>query len=262
MPKTPYREKLLEATKGVISFLGDYLLYQAYFGAELMVSSGHSSSSVWRASERATEAFLADKESRAARQALRSLKSRGLVFWEKGENPKITEAGLRRLKSILPFYDAKRVWDGKIYLVTFDIPELRKNQREMLRQHLKKLGCGMLQLSVWITPYDPRGALYKFVAEFGLDGMILVSDVGKDGSVGGEEIKDLVARVFKLGELGSRYGEFISNCKKVTAGNVESLSFEFLSILADDPQLPFDLLPKDWAGSRAYEIYTKHLRPQ
>lgn len=261
MPKTPYREKIARVTKGVVSTLSDYLLLQLYFWVELM-GAGYGSPNVYRASERAWGEFFAGKEGRAARQNLYQLKSKGLITYAKGgSNPQITNAGLRKLRAVVPFYDEKRIWDGKLYLVTFDIPEDRKYQREMLREYLKKIGCGMLQWSVWLTLYDPRKVLRDFVVRSGLEGMVIVSDIGKDGSIGGEEVKDLVARVFKLDELSKRYANFVDKYKRMFESG-EDLAFDFLSILKDDPQLPFALLPKDWLGEVAYKIYLKNMRAQ
>ncbi len=259
MTRTPYREKIIEITKGIVSTLSDYLLIQLYFGVELM-GAGYGSRNVYRASDRAWEDFFAGKKRSAVRQNLYQLKSKGLITYTKGgSDPQITEAGRRRLRAVIPFYDEKRVWDGKLYLVTFDIPEDRKYQREVLREYLKKIGCGMFQWSVWLTPYDPRRVLRDFVSRSKLEGMVVVSDIGKDGSIGGEDIKDIIARVFKLNELNKRYVDFVARYEGLS-GSREKLAFDFLPILKDDPQLPFALLPKDWLGEKAYKIYLKDMR--
>lgn len=256
MPSHPYRDKVLEASNGFISTLSDYLLIQLYFGLEMMVG-GHGRN-VYRASEAAWEDFFAGKAQ--GKRTLYSLKAGGLVSYSDTESDiRITKAGLRRLRSVLPFYDEKRIWEGKLYLVTYDIPEEKKHHREVLRRYLKKIGCGMLQLSVWITPYDPRGTLRGFVTRSGLEGMVIVSDVGKDGSVGGEDIKSLVSKVFNLNELNERYLAFISNYKKGNYSPKSRSVFEYISILDDDPQLPFALLPEGWAGDEAHNIYTKEV---
>lgn len=258
MPKVPAREKIIKATKGLVSTLSDYLLIQLYFGAELMVG-GHGRN-VHRASEAAWEDFFSGKGQTPERRALYGLKSKGFVDYGRGRSDlRITEAGLKRLQALVPFYDQKRVWDGKLYLITFDIPEQKKSQREILRSYLKKIGCGMLQLSVWITPYDPREVLRDFVFRSGLQGMVLVSDMGKDGSIGGIDIKALVERIFDLEFLNARYRQFVKQYRKPKGPGL-TLAANFLSILKEDPQLPFDLLPDGWMGKEAYAIYAKHLR--
>lgn len=45
-------------------------------------------------------------------------------------------------------------WDKKWRIVIFDIPEDKKNSREILRERLKKIGFFQLQKSVFVYPYD------------------------------------------------------------------------------------------------------------
>lgn len=89
-------------------------------------------------------------------------------------------------------------------------------------------------------------------------GSILVSDIGKDGSVGDEKIEDLLIRVYHLDNLNNRYKEFIGSCQKGAKVGV-NLYFSYLSILRDDPQLPFPLLPKWWKGDVAYNLFNKRI---
>lgn len=55
-------------------------------------------------------------------------------------------------------------WDKKWRLVLFDIPEERRNGRDMLRAWLKKLKFHQLQASVFIHPYDCKDE-YDFLVE-------------------------------------------------------------------------------------------------
>lgn len=187
------------------------------------------------------------------------LKNKGLINVLKDADslPKITCSGEKRLKSILPFYDEKRTWDGKIYLVTYDIPEFRSKTRDYLRDYLKKISCGRLQQSVWVTPYNPTNLIKKFVEEHNLaSGLILVSSIGKNGTVGQLTLSELMEMVYDLSGLNKRYFEFVYRAENNKAEKLK-LIFLFLSILKDDPQLPFSLLPKDWAGEEAYKIFKK-----
>ena len=86
----------------------------------------------------------------------------GLRLWQ---TPQITQAGKEKLKRLLPHYNNKRIWDKRLYLVSYDIPNSKKAVRDNLRQILKTLGCGLLQESVWLTPYNPKEVLKNFVAE-------------------------------------------------------------------------------------------------
>ena len=157
---------------------------------------------------------------------------------------------------MLPTYKKKRTWDKRIYLVTYDVPEERRDDRDLLREALKRIGCAHLQDSVWLTPYNPKGILETFVEEQGLHGSIIVSDTGTDGAVGSRGLKELICEIYSLEDLNDRYKGFLyefSKGKKESAA--DAVASHYLSILQDDPQLPFELLPTDWRGEEAYEFY-------
>jgi predicted transcriptional regulator len=44
--------------------------------------------------------------------------------------------------------------DGKWIMIIFDIPQIHKKQRTLLRSVLVNLGYKMFQQSVWVSPYD------------------------------------------------------------------------------------------------------------
>lgn len=251
-----------EKTGGVLSFLSDYLLLLFLVGFEI-ATGGYGSRNVYRASERAVEEFLGIKEGEAkvkAGRAVGNLRAKGHIRFAKGwANPEITKLGKERLKQLIPHYEKKRPWDGRMYIITYDIPERGRRRRDELRELLKKMGCGMLQASVWITPYNPKQILKKFVHQRGLRGLVILSEVDKDGAIGGESFPSLVWKVYKLGELEERYNQFMRHCKSEDHP-AHVVLLEYLAILRSDPQLPFELLPKDWVGREAYEICTKYLK--
>lgn len=179
------------------------------------------------------------------------LKRRGLIDYSKSfwRESRITSQGQKRLRAILPQYDAVRTWDERLYLITYDIPVWQNHVRNQLRLVLKTLGCGLLQKSVWLTPYNPKKILQDFAVKNNLPGQILVSDLGRDGSIGEEDNRGLVNRVYRLDEFNQRYEEFLERWQKKKP-KPETLS-HFFSILKDDPQLPFTLLPDDWQGEKA-----------
>ena len=58
----------------------------------------------------------------------------------------------------------KRKWDGKWYVVMYDIPEKKRKLREILLARLKALGFIELQQSVFVYPHDCRNEI-EFVIE-------------------------------------------------------------------------------------------------
>jgi len=113
----------------------------------------------------------------------------------------------------------------------------------------------VLQDSLWINPFNPTKLIDTFLSERNIPGTVLISKIGKDGAIGNETLPDLLERVYHLDHLRERYDDFIETYSKHTASPFAGIQ-EYLSILADDPQLPFPLLPKDFPNRKAHELYT------
>lgn len=247
--------KVLKATEGVVSTLTDLTLFLIFYQLELMASGAKTIGGVQRASEKGMD-DLAQINYRSIKRALIQLKRKGFVKTLKDSfmEAEITSAGKRRIGEFVPRYYTKRPWDGNIYLVSYDIPVKKNSERNLLRYFLQKLGCGLLQESIWVTPYNPTKIIREFVEDHNLEGTILVSILGKDGSIGGMTVEELIEGVYKLTELNERYREFLRECRQGMT-KAQAL-FQYLSILADDPQLPFELLPDGWVGDEAYKVFS------
>jgi len=75
-------------------------------------------------------------------------------------------------------------WDKKWRILMFDISELKKFHRELLRGKLKELGFYQLQKSVWLIPFDCRDELGLLKDFFGFSEkevrMIIAENIGSD----------------------------------------------------------------------------------
>ena len=108
---------------------------------------------------------------RRIQEAIKRLNKKRLInFIEKGDKVylEITEEGNKLLKSFdydeLKLPNPKR-WDKKWRLVTFDIPDKKKRERNAFSEKLKDLGFYPLQEIVFIYPYDCRDEI-DFICEF------------------------------------------------------------------------------------------------
>ncbi len=240
----------LALTEGLFSHSVDMTLWVLAYMGEMSIPFG-ASSQLWRAGI-AADRFLYEINYNVIKNAIITAKKRGYVKTTKRRAwPQITEEGKRRLFSIIPRYDEKRVWDGRMHIITYDIPEEHRNDRHLLRDYLRRIGCGRLQDSVWITPYNPIDTIRAFIEEHGLFGNVIVSDMGQDGAIGEEDLRAMIVRIYGLKALNTRYEDFLKDSE---GQKLDQLSVvRFLSILKDDPQLPFSLLPEWWKGEEAYK---------
>ena len=254
MEKDDLREFLKEKSEGILSNLTDALLWTTFF---TFYPSSYSGAG-WEKSQAANK-LLSEVNYQNIKTTLYNLKKRGLIDYtrDKTLELRITSEGKEKLASLVPKYHEKRTWNSRVYLVTYDIPEKKRGDRDKLRNLLIKLGCGQLQASVYLSPYDPKGALEEFVEKRGLSGWIIVSDIGRDGNVGGKSLQDLIIEVYSLEVLNERYKSFIKKNEKNDQIDLSKLAFSFYSVLIDDPQLPFELLPVWWRGNKAYRLFKR-----
>ena len=248
------------AGEGLFSYVTDVALWTTIFTAELSVPQS-ASGQMWRA-QIAADRFLYEWNYESIKTAIANARRQRLLKpVKRGRHaiPEITETGKRRLTAIIPVYDEKRIWDGRMHLVTYDVPEPKRLDRDALRGVIRQLGAGRLQDSVWITPYNPVDTLRSFVSDHHLSGSVIVSDMGKDGAIGEENLSSLVVRVWKLDLINDRYKEWLREYKRSDVLD-QWLITSYLSILRDDPQLPFILLPIWWKGDHAWRLVAPKLK--
>lgn len=58
------------------------------------------------------------------------------------------------IKALLDLKKKKKKWNGKWFLVFFDVPETQRNKRDYLRNYLRKIGFYCYQKSVYVFPYE------------------------------------------------------------------------------------------------------------
>jgi DNA-binding transcriptional regulator PaaX len=84
---------------------------------------------------------------------------------------KITERGKARLKAHQVSKDGLNIperWDGRWYLVTFDIPEAKKVTRNQLILTLKRHGFINYTKGLWLIPYNPTKLIASLRKQLGL----------------------------------------------------------------------------------------------
>lgn len=174
----------------------------------------------------------------------------------------LTAEGEKRLKTILPEYKRPKPWDGKLWLITYDIPNDKKRTRDKFRKWLVEIGCRMIQESVWLSIKDPTEWIKSFISK-SKKRSIIVSCLGKDGSVGGESLPELLDRVFDLTKLNKEYIKWIESSAEISDDERKfGLACRYLYLLQQDPMFPKELLPEDWAGDQAMDLFDKQYRSE
>lgn len=180
----------------------------------------------------------------------------------------LLEEGAQRI-----FQPRSDVWDGRWYLLVYSIPEKERPLRHRLRARLTWLGFGSLSNANWISPRDLRREMEGIVNSLGIQGHVEIFSAEHLGFATDQE---LVEQCWNLEELNRAYAEFIANYepgfldyrKRVGEGDdLEPsecfvrrfmLIHEYRSFPYVDPNLPSELLPEDWLGNKATQLFQEY----
>ncbi|MBR7827007.1 PaaX family transcriptional regulator [Actinospica sp. MGRD01-02] len=207
-------------------------------------------------------------EEKAARQALNRLSGDGWLVSERdGRRVRwaLTEHGTTFLtegaERIYSFGRDRESWDGRWLVLLVSVPESQRDLRHRLRNGLTWAGLGSPTPGVWVSPHATREAEAKqVVEELGLESVAL-SFSGAFAGVGSE--RTMVDQAWHLGELSEEYEDFLSRFAGSRPVSPDEKLYAQIRLVDSwrrfprlDPQLPLELLPPDWIGLRAANVFT------
>jgi len=213
--------------------------------------------------EKAVPLFRLNRWGSKSRGVLAKLKKIGWAKRIKKDEEiyyEITEKGEREFDRALKPLKATGSWDGKWRLVIFDVPESKRTVRDRLRRALTKLGLGILQASVWISPNDIKKEIDEIGQRLNLSDSIRFFEVSRNNSLD----KTIISKSWNLPELEDTYKKFnfeaerfLKIAPKVTNPrySAKKLIFEYALILQKDPILPWEFREKDDLRKTAHQNY-------
>ena len=156
-------------------------------------------------------------------------------------------------------------------LAVFSVPEAERQKRHVLRSQLAQLGFGTAAPGVWIAPAHLHDATVGALRRLGLDGY---ADLFRADHIAFGDLAAKVRQWWDLDQLETLYGEFLDAngpllhrwCsgpagERDPAGEREAFA-DYVRVLTDwrrlpylDPGLPAELLPRNWIGARAAELF-------
>jgi phenylacetic acid degradation operon negative regulatory protein len=247
----------------VFTLYGDYIRHR---GGEAWTSSLIELLGLLGLSEQAVRSTL----SRMSRKGwLKSHRSgRHSLYAQTPKSLTLLEEGAQRI-----FHPRHDPWDGRWYLLTYSIPESKRALRRSLRKRLLWLGFGALHQATWISPRDLRSEVEEIVDSLNIHAYVELFAAEHRGFSSDEEI---VARCWNLKELNDYYADFIDRytpayqeCHAQLMADDDfdladcfvqrfMLVHEYRSSLYVDPNLPLELLPDDWLGRRAAQLFQQY----
>ena len=178
--------------------------------------------------------------------------------------PLLTRQGKLKIATRLSFKKFEH-WDGKWRVAIFNIPESDKKFRVRFRGVLMELGFRKIQNGVYISPHPLLPTVNRIATELAIrQNMILLESENLENE------KFAVQKIWHLHQINGNYKTFVVKARQALASAKSKPSFwpflakdlemEFAQMYQQDPHLPDRLLPTDWQGHRAYEIFKKIVR--
>lgn len=206
-------------------------------------------------------------EHKSGRQALARTAAEGLLQSDRAGRRvrwSLTDSGRRLLSTgadrIYGFGTSPESWDGHWLVLLVSVPESRRQLRHRLRSRLAWAGLGTPAPGVWLSPHPSKQSeVAEVVTELELE-EVSSSFVGRFGAIGKEQ--ELVAQAWQLDDVEAAYEEFIATFSAREPGDPKHILREQIHLVHAwrrfpflDPQLPTNLLPDTWAGTKAAQLF-------
>lgn len=193
------------------------------------------------------------------RGTLSSLLKEGLIEKKDQESfYQLTKKGFLTLCLEFPFFRfLKYQWDGKWRIISYEIPESKREIRDRLRREMQGWGLGPWHRSFWITPHPVIETLKELTSQ--KEEQQYIQSFEANHVYGDKNI--LIEKVWGKTNLDKSYRQLFKNWHKVLSGNEEKIKkFQkiinyYVEILRQDPGLPKELLGESWIGFEGWSIF-------
>ncbi len=217
-------------------------------------------------------ALLADlgADGQAVRSSVSRLKRRGVLDSEKRDDAagySLTAPTLELLaEGDVRIFDRPRATSRDGWLVVvFSVPESERDKRHALRTSLTRLGFGTAAPGVWVAPGGIAAETRHTLERRGLAGYV---DLFAGEHLAFGDLRSKVGEWWDLNELTALYAHFLGRYRpvrdRVASGVVtppEAFGL-YLPMLTEwrrlpyrDPGIPLSLLPADWNGVAAADLF-------
>ena len=171
---------------------------------------------------------------------------------------KLTEKGSIELCLEFPFFRfLKEKWDGKLRIISYEIPEKKREIRDRLRREMQGWGLGPWHRSFWLTPHPILATLKSLTSQKEEEQYIQAFEA--DHTFGDREI--LIEKVWGRSNLDKSYRELFKKWHEILSSNDEKIDkfkkviSEYINLLRQDPGLPKELIGDSWIGFEGWNIF-------
>jgi len=171
------------------------------------------------------------------------------------------------------FERKKNDWDRSWSIVVYFIPEKKRQARDRLRLELSWMGYGPLSEATWISPHNLTREVEGIAEKLQIKECVQIFQAKHQGFTDSQSI---VSRCWDLSRIHKKYASFIAeyrpklkkHLRRLQAGEpiepstcfVErfNLIHEYRRLPFFDPDLPKELLPRNWLRSQAAALFHEY----
>lgn len=164
-------------------------------------------------------------------------------------------------------------WDGIWSIVVYFIPEEKRQARDQLRQELSWMGYGPLSTATWISPHDLSKEVEEIAEKLQIKEYVQIFQAKLQGFTNPQSI---ISRCWDLKRIHQKYASLIAeyrpkledHLRRLQAGEPIEASWcfverfklvhEYRRLPFFGPDLPEELLPKDWLRSQAAVLFYQY----
>ena len=183
----------------------------------------------------------------------------------------VTPQGRRRVDDGVKrvYAAANHSWDGNWRILTYSFPEEKRELRNEIRKELNWTGFGMIANSTWVSPNPLEDQVLEMIKTYKIkDHATLFSSA----SLISHDNQSIIDKGWDFKRIAEEYEVFIKKYsalfeelrKKALNNSLSdkecfiertSIVHEYRKFLFHDPGFPRDLLPNDWTGTKARELF-------
>lgn len=171
---------------------------------------------------------------------------------------KLTLKGFQELCLNFPYFRfLKEKWDGKLRVLSYEIPEKKRDLRDKLRREVAGWGLGPWHRSFWLTPHPIIENLRQLVSQKEEEKYIQAFEASQ--VFGDREI--LIEKVWQKSAIDKKYRELFKKWHDTLSKEADKVSklaivvAAYIELLKIDPGLPVELVGESWIGFEAYNIF-------
>lgn len=170
----------------------------------------------------------------------------------------LTDKGFDEIALNFPFFRfINTEWDGKWRILSYEIPERKRELRDRLRRDVASWGLGPWHRSFWLTPHPIIPWLKMRVSNKEIE--MYVQAFESDHTFGNKEV--LIEKVWQKALLEKKYRALFKAWHATLSTNEDKIQKmktvvkDYVAILKDDPGLPKQLVGDDWIGFEALNLF-------